>query len=92
MLVISWAAVFETPFLSNISLIWSTPLVVMFCLQLEDELPPVGLLSLCCLEVAVDELLAFLVKGGTKFETAKLVGQATFFLFGRNSLSSRLVE
>ena len=29
---------------------------------------------------------------GTKFENAKLVWQATLFLFARNSLSSRLVE
>ena len=50
----------------------------MFCLQLEDELPLVGLLSLCSLEVAVDELETYLAEGVTRFETAKLVWQATF--------------
>ena len=64
----------------------------MFCLQLEDELPNVDLLSLYSLEVALDELLTFLVEGGTRFESARLVWQAIFFLFGRNPLSSRLVE
>ena len=49
----SWVAASETLFLSNRYLIWSTLLVVMFCLQLEDELPFVGLLSL---QVTVDEL------------------------------------
>ena len=58
----SWAAVSETLFLSNLSLIWFTLLVVMFCLQLEDELPFVGLLSL---QVTVDERYTFLVEGGT---------------------------
>ena len=72
-LVITLAAVPETPFSSNLSQIWSTPLVVMFCLQLEDELPSVDLLSLYSLEVALDELLTFLVEGGTRFESAKLV-------------------
>ena len=45
----------------------------MFCLQLEDELPNVDLLSLYSLEVALDELLTFLVEGGTRFESARLV-------------------
>ena len=58
----SWAAVSETLFLSNLSLIWFTLVVVMFCLQLEDELPFVGLLSL---QVTVDERYTFLVEGGT---------------------------
>ena len=64
----------------------------MFCLQLEDELPLAGFLSLCSSEVAVDELWKFLVEGGTRFEIAQLVWQATIFLFGRNLFSSRLVE
>ena len=54
--LLRWSAFPETSLLSNLSLTWSTPLVVMFCLQLEDELPLLGLLSLCSLEVAVNEL------------------------------------
>ena len=51
-----WAAVSETPFLSDRFMIWSTLLVVMFFFQLEDGLPLLGSLSFCSSEVAMDEL------------------------------------
>lgn len=53
-LVISWTVVSETLFLRNLFVIWSTPLVAIFCLQIKDELPIAGFLSLCSLEEAVN--------------------------------------
>ena len=82
MLIISLAVVSELSFLSNLSLMWSIPLVVMLCLQLENELPLLGFLSLCSLEVALNELKTFLVEGGTRLEAAIFrLTSNTFFVW-----------
>ena len=82
-LVISWTAVSETPFLSNLSLTWSQPIVAIFHFQLEDESPFVDFFNFVYLRSS---------SGWTIDFPSRRAYQIRDYQVGRNSLSSKPVE